>query len=114
MRPNQIFINRGNHEDFAMNTSGHFKPNFMSDCRRKYGKYAMAVFRAATCLFASLPLASIIQTQTNRVFVVHGGISDQTDLDYLKSDNLKRRLYERLTVPSSYISGSIEDQDDLI
>jgi Ca2+-binding EF-hand superfamily protein len=74
----------------------------------------MAVFRAATCLFASLPLASIIQTQTNRVFVVHGGISDQTDLDYLKSDCLNRRLYERLTVPSSYISGSIEDQDDLI
>ena len=39
MRPKQVFINRGNHEDFAMNMSAHFKPNFMSDCRRKYGKY---------------------------------------------------------------------------
>ena len=60
----------------------------------------MTVFKAASCLFASLPLATIIQTETNRVFVVHGGISNQTDLDYLKSNKLNRRNYERLTVPN--------------
>lgn len=39
LRPDRVFINRGNHEDLAMNTSAHFNPNFMSDCRRKYGKF---------------------------------------------------------------------------
>lgn len=36
-RPDKVFLNRGNHEDLAMNTSAHFNPNFMTDCRRKYG-----------------------------------------------------------------------------
>lgn len=96
MRPNRIFLNRGNHEDITMNTNSNFSPNFMTELRNKYGKYSGCIFDAATKLFAHLPLATIVTNLSNtRLFVVHGGISDTTDLNYIR-DKLNRHKYVKI------------------
>lgn len=58
----------------------------------------MAIFNTATSLFSSLPLATIVQTNHSRAFVVHGGISDKTDLEYISQ--LDRKSYKRILTAS--------------
>lgn len=114
IRPDLVFINRGNHEDFSMNINKrfqveqlyflirlrlmiYFKPNFLQECRAKYGKYSTSVFVAATELFAHLPLATYLTNRVTktRYFVVHGGVSDQTDLQ-LVQNKINRFEFTRL------------------
>ena len=86
LRPQQVFLNRGNHEDISMNSSSHFDPNFMTDVRNKYGNYSTSVFNAAINLFTHLPLATVVKNSVGlSLFVVHGGISDEIDLSKLKT-----------------------------
>jgi hypothetical protein len=49
-RPDKVYLNRGNHEDLAMNTSSHFNPNFMSDCRRNMFFFIVIII----CFFLSI------------------------------------------------------------
>lgn len=102
IRPNKVFINRGNHEDISMNSSRHFVPNFLSTCKDSYSKYGLTVFQQANDLFALLPLATSLQTKSNKYkyFVVHGGISDSLDLNYVKS-KLDRFSFDKISLVKS-------------
>ena len=102
LRPSRVFLNRGNHEDSSMNMSSHFHPNFLSDVRSKYGPYATAIFNAANDFFAYLPLATIIKNrlQSVKFFVVHGGIFDKIDLNYVQTQ-VNRASFQRITSRSN-------------
>eukprot|EP00041_Stephanoeca_diplocostata_P030496 m.924180 g.924180 ORF g.924180 m.924180 type:complete len:777 (+) comp23767_c0_seq15:432-2762(+) len=71
--PHAVYINRGNHEDYLMNKRYGFEREVMS----KYREKAPKLLRAFGAFFSSLPFATIVD---KKVLVIHGGISDQTDL----------------------------------
>ncbi|XP_055500728.1 serine/threonine-protein phosphatase with EF-hands 1 isoform X2 [Leucoraja erinacea] len=76
--PKDVHLNRGNHEDYVMNIRYGFKKEVL----RKYRLQGQKVLQAFQDVFRWLPLATIIDS---RVLVVHGGISDTTDLGFLAS-----------------------------
>mmetsp|Transcript_4835 Transcript_4835/g.12396 ORF Transcript_4835/g.12396 Transcript_4835/m.12396 type:complete len:675 (+) Transcript_4835:62-2086(+) len=82
--PHSVFINRGNHEDYLMNKRYGFEQEIQS----KYGGKASKLLRAFGALFSALPFCTVIDS---KVFVVHGGISDGTDLEVL--EHLQRQQY---------------------
>jgi hypothetical protein len=112
-RPDCVFLNRGNHEDFTLSSNSlNFMNSFISDLRNKYGKFAKAIFNAAMELFSYLPLATIVSNLEDlRLFVVHGGISENTDLDYIEN-KLERNLYKRIV--SSDPTKDIEQINNLL
>ncbi|RNA14091.1 serine threonine- phosphatase with EF-hands 1 [Brachionus plicatilis] len=98
MRPDRVFVNRGNHEDISMNVRNWPKTNFFNTTRQTYGKYWNAIFNSAGELFSYFPLATIIHNRITerKYFVVHGGIGDQTDLDYIQH-KLDRKKFKKVT-----------------
>lgn len=90
-----FFVNRGNHEDYGCSVRFGFKEEIMT----KYCLYSKLIMKKCSLSFGWLPLGSIItqqgsKDQLNRILVVHGGISSDTDLDVLK--NLNRVNYNSL------------------
>ena len=112
-RPDCVFLNRGNHEDLLVcSNSLNFMNSFIADLRTKYGKYAKPIFNAAMELFSYLPLATIVcNLEDMRLFVVHGGISEDTDLNYIEN-KLERNLYKRLI--SSNETKDVKQINDLL
>ncbi|XP_050671394.1 serine/threonine-protein phosphatase rdgC [Leptidea sinapis] len=88
--PGGVYLNRGNHEDLIMNA----RYGFIREVHQKYRHNAERLLKLVENVYRWLPLATIIN---NRVFVVHGGISDTTDLDMVKS--LEREKYVSLLRP---------------
>lgn len=88
--PGGVFLNRGNHEDLIMNS----RYGFIKEVQQKYRHNAERILKLIECVYRWLPLGTIIN---NRVFVVHGGISDTTDLDMIRS--LERDKYVSLLRP---------------
>ncbi|XP_055926765.1 serine/threonine-protein phosphatase with EF-hands 2-like isoform X5 [Argiope bruennichi] len=82
--PDAVFLNRGNHEDFMMNVRYGFLKEIMLKYKDKYGwkvnpsnTHAAKILRALEDLYAWLPLATIVDS---KVFIVHGGVSNNTNL----------------------------------
>lgn len=89
--PNRVFLNRGNHEDFSLNMSSYFSPNFKTDTQLKFNKYALTVFNQIQNLFTRLPLATVVANKSGlKYFIVHGGISTRFDFAYVASSRLNR------------------------
>lgn len=100
MYPSRVFLNRGNHEDIAMNMNQNFSPNFHTDVKTKYGKYANTIFNEAQEVFRNLPIATIVKNNAGfKCFVVHGGISNRVDLKYVQN-RLPRKQFKNITKAS--------------
>ncbi|XP_029371505.1 serine/threonine-protein phosphatase with EF-hands 2 isoform X2 [Echeneis naucrates] len=74
--PNDIYLNRGNHEDHIVN----LRYGFTKEVLGKYRVHGKKILKLLQKIFSWLPLATVID---HKVLIVHGGISDTTDLDTL-------------------------------
>jgi serine/threonine-protein phosphatase with EF-hand domain len=81
-----FFLNRGNHEDYGCSVRFGFKEEIMN----KYVMYSKLFLKKCVETFTRLPVGSIV-TQENtpnnpplKILVVHGGISQETDLEMIK------------------------------
>ncbi|XP_033608123.1 serine/threonine-protein phosphatase rdgC [Cryptotermes secundus] len=88
--PGGVFLNRGNHEDHIMNA----RYGFIREVKTKYKHNAERLLRLIERVYRWLPLGTVVN---NKVLVVHGGISDITDLDWVR--NLDRHKYVSLLRP---------------
>ncbi|KAF5297302.1 hypothetical protein FQA39_LY12141 [Lamprigera yunnana] len=88
--PGGVFLNRGNHEDHIMNT----RYGFVREVQSKYRHNSEKLLKLIEGVYRWLPLGTIVN---NKVLIVHGGISDTTDLDLIKS--LDRGKYVSLLRP---------------
>ncbi|KAK7934348.1 hypothetical protein WMY93_005244 [Mugilogobius chulae] len=98
--PSDVYLNRGNHEDHIVNlrykqtidktsTCGGFlkycayvlylyrRYGFTKEVLTKYKMHGKRILKLLQKIFSWLPLATVID---QRVLVIHGGISDSTDL----------------------------------
>ncbi|XP_030372419.1 serine/threonine-protein phosphatase rdgC isoform X4 [Scaptodrosophila lebanonensis] len=76
--PNSVFLNRGNHEDSVMNARYGFSREVESKYPRNYKQLLLLIDE----VYRWLPLGSVLNS---RVLIVHGGFSDSTSLDLIKS-----------------------------
>jgi serine/threonine-protein phosphatase with EF-hands len=106
--PDRVFLNRGNHEDFAQNSLLIYKPCLKVATLQYFKKYGTLVYNKLDELFRYLPLATIVNNkcQNQRLFVVHGGVSDKIDLQELSRIN--RRLFNSVCKPDALSKDSLE------
>lgn len=114
IRPDRVFLNRGSHEDLYVGLGTNLMSSFLDDLRSKYGKYAQFIFVSVIELFSYLPLATSVSNLENlRIFVVHGGISDETNLDYI-TNKLQRNLYPQIAGSKSNDNDDLKQITDLL
>jgi len=81
--PENVFLNRGNHEDEAVCRVYGFQNEVIE-------KYNMLAFEMFTEVFKHLPLITII---SNTIFVVHGGLFHDKDVEISKLNQIVRTDY---------------------
>ncbi|XP_009322320.1 PREDICTED: serine/threonine-protein phosphatase with EF-hands 2 [Pygoscelis adeliae] len=75
--PKEVHLNRGNHEDHVVN----LRYGFTKEVMQKYKVHGKKILKMIQNVFCWLPLATLID---QKVLIIHGGISDTTDLDMLE------------------------------
>ncbi|CAH2220583.1 serine threonine- phosphatase with EF-hands 1 isoform X1, partial [Pelobates cultripes] len=88
--PNHLHLNRGNHEDPIMN----MRYGFTKEIMQKYKKHGQKMLHLLEDIYSQLPLATIVDS---KILILHGGIADTTDLDYLTS--FERNKYKSALRP---------------
>ncbi|XP_072310850.1 serine/threonine-protein phosphatase with EF-hands 2-like isoform X2 [Eucyclogobius newberryi] len=88
--PNDVHLNRGNHEDHMVN----LRYGFTKEVLAKYRVHGKIILKLIHKIFSWLPLATVID---HKVLIVHGGISNTTDLD--KIDRVDRHKYVSVLRP---------------
>ncbi|XP_053953254.1 serine/threonine-protein phosphatase rdgC isoform X2 [Anastrepha ludens] len=94
--PGAVHLNRGNHEDSVMNA----RYGFIREVQQKYRRNSEKLMIMIDEVYRWLPLGTILN---NRVLIVHGGISDTTDLDMIKS--IDRGKYVSILRPPIEMAG---------
>jgi len=93
--PQNVWLNRGNHEDENMNAKYGFQKACLEACGQDAGQ---KVFNAFASAFTYIPIASLID---DRILVLHGGIGDGK-WSVADVDSVQRPLtHDALTYPEN-------------
>ncbi|MEQ2178777.1 hypothetical protein GOODEAATRI_017611 [Goodea atripinnis] len=105
--PCDVYLNRGNHEDHIIN----LRYGFTKEVLTKYKIHGKRILKLLQKIFSWLPLATVID---QKVLVLHGGISDSTDLYALAKVN-RHNYVSALRPPKRRNNSSIDiDMDDVL
>ncbi|XP_017173970.1 serine/threonine-protein phosphatase with EF-hands 1 isoform X2 [Mus musculus] len=88
--PSDLHLNRGNHEDFMMN----LRYGFTKEILQKYKLHGRKILQVLEEVYTWLPIGTIID---NEILVIHGGISESTDLNTLHQ--LQRNKMKSVLMP---------------